>query len=700
MFDPRIYRAALLPAIAALAVVMFSFQPIPNPLPPPVATPTFDGSEAARTARSIVSLAPDRTPGSDGDRAVADLVEERFTGIEGGQVSTQTFDSSFDGEDVTLENVILTLPGISDRTILVVAARDAPEGTGATTSASATSTLLGLADDLGRSRRNKTMIFASTDGGGDGTEGVEELIDALPQPENVEAAFVIAQPGVPEPKAPFVIGAGSGPDSPSAQLVQTARDIATAKFAERDPAPGPWVGLSRLAFPGGLGEQVALRRAGIEALGISAHGERPVPAADAGPEAISSETLDASGATMLELLLTLDHTDEPIDEGPDEYIRIGDNLVPGWTLSLLAVALLLAPLLTAGDTWLREHRNDWRVRKTLFWAGERVLIPFAALLLVPIALAAVTLDIRSTVGVTALALICIAVLALWAGPLPWRGGGLSLPALYRVGGWAGLSLAIMLIAVFAWSVAEEARQRSEALTATQLALAREQQLSALGGQAAAVAHLLGTPLATINVIAKELVRELPHGSPLVDEAGELLAQAQRCRELLAGLGKQPDDSGHQTFTRAPFTSLLEHIAGEYGRAGVDVRIQVAHTDATSEPEVALTPELRHSLANLIDNAIQFATSRVLVTLRPTRVGLTLVIEDDGPGFPHEVLDWLGEPFLSTRREEGGLGLGIFIATTLLARTGAKINFDNTDRGARVTIRWPADRMTTAFGTQR
>ena len=92
----------------------------------------------------------------------------------------------------------------------------------------------------------------------------------------------------------------------------------------------------------------------------------------------------------------------------------------------------------------------------------------------------------------------------------------------------------MLIAVFAWSVAEEARQRSEALTATQLALAREQQLSALGGQAAAVAHLLGTPLATINVIAKELVRELPDGSPLAEEAGDLLAQAQRCRELLAG----------------------------------------------------------------------------------------------------------------------------------------------------------------------
>ncbi len=380
MFDPRIYRAALLPAVAALAVVMFSFQPTPNPLPPPVATPTFDGSEAARAARSIVALAPDRTPGSAGDRAVADLVEERFTAIEGGQVSTETADSSFDGEDIRLENVILTLPGISDRTILILAPRDAAEGTGATTSASSTAILLGLADDLGRSRRNKTLIFASV-GGGDSTTGVEQLIDGLPDPESVESAFAISQAGVPEPEAPFVIGAGSGPDSPSAQLVQTARDIATAKFAMRDPAPGPWVGLSRLAFPGGLGEQVRLRQAGIEALGISAHGERPIPAADAVPKAISSETLDASGATMLELILTLDHTDGPVDEGPDEYIRIGDNLVPGWTLSLLAVALLVAPLLTAGDTWLREHRNDWRVRKTLFWAGERVLIPLTALLL-------------------------------------------------------------------------------------------------------------------------------------------------------------------------------------------------------------------------------------------------------------------------------------------------------------------------------
>ena len=190
----------------------------------------------------------------------------------------------------------------------------------------------------------------------------------------------------------------------------------------------------------------------------------------------------------------------------------------------------------------------------------------------------------------------------------------------------------MLIAVFAWSVAEEARQRSEALTATQLALAREQQLSALGGQAAAVAHLLGTPLATINIIAKELVRELPDGSPLAEEAGELLAQAQRCRELLAGLGKRADDDGHRSFTRAPFTSLLEHIAGEFARPGVDgadrARARRRRGRAGGGADARAAP-----LAGQPDRQRDPVRQReVLITLRPSRAGLTLVIEDDGPGF--------------------------------------------------------------------
>lgn len=323
--------------------------------------------------------------------------------------------------------------------------------------------------------------------------------------------------------------------------------------------------------------------------------------------------------------------------------------------------------------------------------------PFIALLLVPIALAAASLEVRPTIGVTLLALLGIALLAIAAGPLPWRDGGLVLPALYRVGGWAALSMATVLIAVFAWSIAEEARQRAEALAASQLALAREQEMSALGGQAAAVAHHLGTPLATINVIAKELVRELPDGSPLAEDAQELLAQAKRCRELLAELGRRLAGEDHRSFTRAPFSGLIEHIAAEFARPGVSVAVRVEPLDEVPEPLVAFAPELRHSLANLIDNAIQFAAAKVEILLRPARDGLTLVVQDDGPGFPPEVLDWLGEPFLSTRREQGGLGLGVFIANTLLARTGAMVHFDNTQQGARVTIRWPSGILDRAFG---
>jgi two-component system sensor histidine kinase RegB len=314
--------------------------------------------------------------------------------------------------------------------------------------------------------------------------------------------------------------------------------------------------------------------------------------------------------------------------------------------------------------------------------------PFATLLLVPLAIAATTLGRGWTIALTFLTLTCIALTALFPGALPWRGSAPRLPPLYLLGAWAALTMAAVLTAIYAWSVAEEARRRAKALAATQMALAREQEMSALGGQAAAAAHLLGTPLATINIIAKELVRELPAGSPMADDLEVLLAQARRCREILQGLGERRRPGEHDQYTRAPLSSLVETIAQEHARPGIIVRVQVEAADDADEPELAATPELRHSLANLIDNAIRFAGHEVIVTVRPSRQGLELGIDDDGPGFPPEVLDWLGEPYLSTRRAEGGLGLGVFIAITLLARTGASLHVDNKVRGARVTVRWP------------
>lgn len=379
MFDPRIYRAALLPAVAAFVVLMFSLEPVPSVLQAPVTTPTFDGAEASRTARAIVQLAPERQPGSTGDLAAADLVRERFSAIEGGEVSVQDFDSSFEGEDVTLRNVILTLPGASQQTILIVAHRDSAEGPGAATSASATAQLVTLADALGGTRHERTIVLASTDGGSEGALGARKLIENLPRPEEIDEALVISQPGVRGPEPPFAIASGAGAESPSPQLVQTARAGASSQFEQRDPSPGPWIGLSRLAIPVGLGEQAALRSEGVEALAISAAGERQIPATE--DDVVSPATMSAAGATMLDLVLTLDESERPPGDGPGDYVRLGDNLIPGWTLSLLAITLVLPALLAAADTWMRDLRADWRTRRTGFWAAERILVPIAGLLL-------------------------------------------------------------------------------------------------------------------------------------------------------------------------------------------------------------------------------------------------------------------------------------------------------------------------------
>jgi two-component system sensor histidine kinase RegB len=249
-------------------------------------------------------------------------------------------------------------------------------------------------------------------------------------------------------------------------------------------------------------------------------------------------------------------------------------------------------------------------------------------------------------------------------------------------------MALILIPIFTWSIAEEARRHAAALAATQLALAREQRLSALGGQAAAAAHLLGSPLGTINVIAKELVRELPSDSPLREEAQDLLDQARRCGAILAEFSRRPEAPDDHPFTTAPLSSLLHGIADEFMRPEITVRVEVDAPADTPEPTIVLSAGLRHALANLVDNAIQFAESEVELLVRLDRTGLQLVIADDGPGFSPEILDWLGEPYISSRSGAGGMGLGVFIASTLLARTGAKLHFYNVAEGARVRIVWP------------
>ena len=320
--------------------------------------------------------------------------------------------------------------------------------------------------------------------------------------------------------------------------------------------------------------------------------------------------------------------------------------------------------------------------------------PFAILAIAPVTVAATVLSRLSVIGLSALTVTAISVLAIYHMPLPWQGEPPAFSALYILGVWFALVFAALFTAAYIWSVAEEARRMRDAFAATQLALAREQRVSAVGALAAAAAHELGSPLATIAVVAKELARDLPPGSPLAEDAALLLSQSERCRRILADLGQQRvTESGGAPYARLPISALVEAAGEPYRVEQVRVIYATGAGGASpgEEPQVARSPEIMHGLGNLIQNAVTFARREVIVTTDWTQGEITVEVVDDGPGFSASVLARIGEPYISGRGggEAQHMGLGIFIAQTLLERTGARLSFGNlAEGGAQVMVEWP------------
>jgi two-component system sensor histidine kinase RegB len=315
--------------------------------------------------------------------------------------------------------------------------------------------------------------------------------------------------------------------------------------------------------------------------------------------------------------------------------------------------------------------------------------PFSILILAPVTVAATALSLRPVIVLAGLALAMISGLALWHMPLPWP-QPLYFPPALVLGLWAALVIATIFIAGYTWSVAAEARRLRDAVAETQLALAREQRVSAVGALAAAAAHELGSPLATIAVVARELVHDLPSDSPHREDAELLLSQSGRCRDILAQLAYRPeDDSGASPYTRLPISALVEASAAPYHDPRVRLIFATTGASAGDEPLVRRSPEIIHGLNNLIQNAVQFAQDEVSVTTHWDKTTVTVEVVDDGPGFPPHLLARLGEPYLSTRAGESNhMGLGIFIAQSLLERSGAELVFDNLiEGGAHVVIAW-------------
>ncbi len=285
-------------------------------------------------------------------------------------------------------------------------------------------------------------------------------------------------------------------------------------------------------------------------------------------------------------------------------------------------------------------------------------------------------------------------------PLPWDGDEpLTLPPIYLVGVWLSIAVAIGVTSLYAFQVTEESRQLSDALAATELVLTREQHLTQIDGLAAAAAHELGTPLSTIFLISRELERAIADDSPIAGDLKTLREQAQRCRDILAKI-TQLSSSG-APFDRMPLSTLIEEAVAPHRDFDVAIKVRIA-IGVTREPVGMRNPAILYGVGNILENAVDFARSAVEVNASWNNETVEIVISDDGPGIAPDMLKRIGEPYLSRRRSaddaesgHGGLGLGVFIARTLLERTGAKVSFTNRifpDHGAVVQIIWPRSRF--------
>ncbi|PTS82590.1 MULTISPECIES: ActS/PrrB/RegB family redox-sensitive histidine kinase [unclassified Caulobacter] len=367
-----------------------------------------------------------------------------------------------------------------------------------------------------------------------------------------------------------------------------------------------------------------------------------------------------------------------------------------WFNVLLGLASTGQRLAREGEATAQIAFDILQLSGLLYLTGG-ALNGFCLLLIAPVTLASATLPARYALGLGLLAIACTILLAFFHMPVPTLMGAPAVPepslqvlavmVLARV-------LGIIITGAYAWQAASESARMELALNVTETVLAREQRLSALGALAAAAAHELGTPLATISVVAREMARNAPDDQTRED-AELMIGQAARCREILQRLTEMPEatDAVHE---RMSLVQLVQDVIEPHLVHGVRVEAVVNGPAGETAPDIWRRPEVIHAMTSIVENAVDFARAEVLVIARFDQRSVVIEVRDDGPGFAPEVLAKLGEPYVTTRPgAEGsrtghiGMGLGFFIAKTLLERTGATVDFRNGRRGgAVVAARWP------------
>lgn len=368
-----------------------------------------------------------------------------------------------------------------------------------------------------------------------------------------------------------------------------------------------------------------------------------------------------------------------------------------WAPALAAVGASVS--LNLGVYWLYRRRDQLEGRAavlqlgfdlaqvaTLLFLTGGLDNPFALLLLVPVTIAATILSARATALMLAFALVLLVLLWRWSLPLPWDGTPPVLPGPYRLGLLVAIGLGMIFLAFYAWQVSAEARRRQAALVATQAALERESRMGALGALAAAAAHELGGPLGTITLIAHDLTQALGDDPDFGHDIRLLGQETTRAREILTSISERAE--AEDPFPELPLPVLLHEVVEPFEPTRVPLVISVPWSSGEG-PVIRRSPELLHGLSNLLSNALRHADQRVDLEAGETATELWLSVSDDGTGFEEDLLPRLGEPFLGPSWSgSGSTGLGIFIATTLLERTGGRLRFSNRPQGgAKVELRW-------------
>ena len=388
-----------------------------------------------------------------------------------------------------------------------------------------------------------------------------------------------------------------------------------------------------------------------------------------------------------------------------------------FAVGISVLANITASLFFPESKRLSELENVFMILFDLFQLAFLLYLtgglnnPFSFLLVAPVVVSAAALKRQSTIIIGSAAILIVTLLSSFYVPLENQAGKLlSIPDIFLFGNWIAIITGVVFLAFYSTRVTSELNTMSDALFATQTALSREQKLTDLGGVVAAAAHELGTPLATIKLTSSELIEELKNFPELLDDALLIRDQADRCGNILNSMGSTGKDD--LQMHQALLAEIIREAAEPHSKRGITIETKISddHKGGIDEPHLIRRPEIIHGLRNMIQNAVDFATSKVWVESSWTKETITIIIADDGYGYPANLLGRLGDPFLTAkigkqnRQGYEGMGLGLFIAKTLLERTGAKISFMNGHRnqtsnqskvepsGAIVEINWPRNKV--------